>query len=390
MAEISANLLKQRIMDFIVSNLQRIVVIFAVLASIFLPLALQAYDIQTCKYCHMETLDKDNSKMYPHPPFKEDECEECHASSETNVNSANQIDWGKIKWLIESSVNDTNHAFILSDDKLRDTLVVQLFGKTGELSRHVIALPSRTELSEVKDGGNSPTISNIQVLEVKQGMFISATIGWETDTLADASVRYTNGDFSQTSTPSKRLARKHQVFLSRLKPGRSYQFSAISKDLFSRSQVSEPLTFSTSDFFSVTQPPDNNGDMSEKEGGLTHSFQRFGTDYLIELTLKQPASIRIGTTGEKRCLPDDGAHAGLSCSKLFSIETCLNCHSSHDHPVNVSPTKRGIIIPPEFPSLEGGRIICISCHESHGSNHMSLTRRNRERGLCVSCHVKWN
>jgi len=197
------------------------VVILTILVSIFLPLSLQAYDIQGCKDCHKATLDKDNSKKYLHPPFLEEECEECHVASAVKVYSVSQIDWRKINWLVESFVMDANHGFVLPDDKLRDTLVVKLYGNIGELSRHVIALPSLIDLSEVEDTGNPPTISNVQVLKVKRGVFISATVGWETDTLSDASVRYGNEDLLQSLKPNNRLARKHQVALSNLQPDRT-------------------------------------------------------------------------------------------------------------------------------------------------------------------------
>ena len=330
----------------------------------------------------------DRLKNYLHPPFMEEECEVCHVGSAEEITSVSQVDWRKIKWLAQTIVNDTEHAFLLPDDKLRNILVVKSYGEVGEISRHVIALPSRFDLSEVKDSGNPPTISNIKVLEVKRGVLISATIGWETDIITDASVRYGNKDFSRTISPTKRLARKHQVILANLRPDSTYSFSVISQDLFGRSQVSEPLTFSTSEFFSTMQQFDNSGNVSEeeKESSLALRFQRLGSDYLIELTLKQPASIRIGTIGESRCLPDDESHAGLSCMKPHYIETCLNCHSTHPHPVNVAPTKQGIIIPREFPTLDGGRITCTSCHESHGSDYQYLTRKPSERELCISCH----
>ena len=384
MKRISGIILSRRIIDFIISYHPRTVAIIAVLASFFLPLTLQAYEFQTCKNCHKVTLDEDNSKNYLHSPFSAGECEECHVGQVVD----SQIDWRKVRWLAETRVCDTYHAFLLPDDQLRDTFAVKLYGNTGEISRQVMALPPRFDLPEVEDSGKPPVISNIQVLEVKRGVLISATVGWETDTLADAAVRYSNEDFVQTVKPNNRLARKHQRVLSKLKPDSTYSFSVISQDVFGRSQVSEPLTFSTAEFFSTMQQPDNSGNVPEKENEslLATRFRRLGSDYLIELTLKQPASIRIGTIGESRCLPDDEDHAGLSCRKAYFIETCLNCHSAHDHPVNVSPRKPGIIIPPEFPSLQGGRIVCISCHESHSSEYASLTRKDLRGGLCESCH----
>ena len=283
---------------------------------------------------------------------------------------------------------DTSHGFLLPSDKLEDILVVEVHETDGKVSRQEVVLPLLADLAEVDDTGKPPTITELKVLKIQHGVFISTTIGWQTDTLTNAMVRYGISDLSQTSAPSKRFGRQHQVILSLLKPDTTYRFSVVSHDLFRRSQVSEPLTFSTSKPLTTQPdssdiPPGGGG-----QGGIVSSFQRFGTDYFLELKLEQPASVFIGSV-DRKGLPDDEFHGGLSSEFMISTEACLSCHKAHLHPVNVSPTKPGIVIPPEFPTLPDGRITCISCHAPHSSDYYYFTRKPGTV-LCVSCHLDRN
>jgi predicted CXXCH cytochrome family protein len=380
----------RRIKGSIISNYHRLVVILLFFGAVFLSSPLQAYDFQGCKDCHKASLEIDNSRSYLHPPFSQRECEDCHAAPSAAADySSGKIDPSKIHWIAGSTEVDTSHGFVLPGDQLRDTLVVELDKATGEFSRHIIAVPSLVSLVEVEDSGKPPEISDVQVLKVERRALTSATIGWKTDTLTYASVHYGIEDLKQTAGPDKRLGLQHQVLLPNLQPDKTYRFTAVSRDLFGRSQVSKTLSFSTSNPAAATQA-ESSGDMQGdvKETGVAAGFKRFGTDYLIELTLQHPASVSIGSVGDPRCLPDDTSHAGLSCGKAISIDACLGCHEPHLHPVNIAPTKPGIIIPQEFPTLPGGRITCTSCHNPHSSDYVNLTRGRSERELCVACHQK--
>ena len=270
----------------------------------------------------------------------------------------------------------------------------------GQYSRYETPVPSLAYLTEVKDGGKPPTISNVQVLKVQRGVFLSVTVGWQTDTLSDALVRYGIQDLSQTSKISKRLGWQHQVVLYNLEPDRTYRFTAVSRDLFGRSQVSEPLTFSTSEPLEAPQA-DNPGSRpkSGDETLIASSFQRLGTDYLLELRLQQPASVYIGSreAARQQLLSDEGPgamggekdfHAGLSSEVVISIQACRSCHQTYytaSHPVNVFP-KPGMTVPPEYPTLPDGRISCRSCHASHSGDYQYLVRKSHRRQLCVGCH----
>ena len=363
--------------------------ILTVLMSAFLPLLARAYDFQDCDGCHEAILSQDARRPYLHEPFIEGQCGECHAAEESAASKAKKvIDRRKINWLAEGPIKVVSHGFLLPGDKLEDNLVIDLHGIDGKSSRHELTVPALAELAEVEDSGKPPAISEVRVLNVELGVSLKVTIGWQTDTLTNARVSYGIQDLSQTSEPGKRLGRQHQVMLYNLQPDRTYRFTAVSRDLFGRSQVSEPLTFSTAE--PLTETPQDHPDNppgGDDQAGMVSSFKRFGAYYLYELTLQQPSSVFIGTI-ERKGLPDDEFHAGLSSKVVSSMEACLGCHNAHPHPVNVSPKKTGVVVPPEFPTLLDGRITCSTCHAPHSSDNYYFTRKSGSKEFCVSCHRK--
>jgi predicted CXXCH cytochrome family protein len=386
--------------------LKRTIPVILVLA--FLPLTVPAYDFKNCDDCHEETLDGDSFRVYQHSPFALQQCGECHAAKippplpkkvKVKDHPAARIDRRKINWLGDSAMTDTGHGFVLPGNILGDTLVVELHAADGQFSRQEIDVPALANLVAVNDSGNPPAITNLQVLKVQRGVFLSATIGWQTDRLTDAQVRYGSEDFSQTSQTGNRFGRRHSVVLHNLQPDKTYQFSVVSTDLFGHSQVSEPLSFSTSRPLNQQAPGSGNLTANDKPAEVDHHFQRLGSDYLFELELEQPAAVFIGSKGAagKQNIPvqsatslegDDKSHAGLSSMQVATMEACRSCHRGQNtatHPVNVYP-KPGMTIPPEYPTLPDGRITCRSCHETHSSDFEFLTIIGGKRELCIGCH----
>jgi predicted CXXCH cytochrome family protein len=378
--------------------------ILVLLALVVLPLSLQAFDFQACDDCHEETLWRASTRFYLHSPFAEQQCAECHAAAESSAPAVKMgttvlSDQQKINWLGASDMVDTSHAFLLPAVQVAAGLIVELQGTDGRFSRRQIAVPPLAGLAEVEDSGKPPAISGVQVVRVKRGVFLSATIRWQTDTLTNAAVYYGTQDISQTSGPSNRLGRQHEVILYGLKPDQTYRYSVVSTDLFGRRQAFEILEFSTVNPYTAPLPTTSLDPIRKRtEAGLDTRFQRLGADYLLELKLAQPAAVYIGSrgasqqrldSGSSSTSPDDEYHAGLSSAAVISIGACGSCHENQSvatHPVNVYP-KPGMTIPPEYPTLADGRITCSSCHAPHGSDYLYLTRKSGKRELCVGCHL---
>lgn len=364
-----------------------------------------AVDFKHCALCHKVVLEE-MLRPYLHVPFQQQRCGECHIpkappNPAAKEEAAKLKKRQKIEWLGESVIADIRHGFVLPGEKVGNTLVVEVRERDGSLSRREIAVPPLDDLAGAMDEqGTPPVISDLQILRVERGVFLSTTIGWQTDTLANALVRYGTGELSQTAQNGNRLGRRHEVVLYNLKPDQTYRFSVESKDIFGRSRTSEPMTFSTAKPLLATPPIRNGIPPASGEGAeLESRFQRFGNDYLVELGLGQLGSVFIGS-GDVPARPktptgsagptggDDRNHGELSSKVEASLVSCGSCHrtmATATHPVNVLP-KPGMVIPPEYPTLPDGRITCRSCHEAHSSDYEYLTIKGGRRELCVGCH----
>lgn len=387
-------------------------VVLIILMVVFAPFSGQAFDFQSCEYCHGTALSDDNNRMFIHSPYGERHCDQCHAAESTvsaqqasvttKSLSTSPQKQGGVNWLGESVMVDTSHGFLLPSNKIGNSLLIDVQGVDGRFSRREVAVPLLADLAEVQDGGQPPVISDVKVLKVERRVFLSATIGWQTDTLTDGLVRYGSQTLSQRSGHTNRFGRKHEVVLSDLKVDQKYRFMVTSTDIFGRSRSSDPLEFSTSHPYRAPLPA-TNGHLPGGTGeiSMTDHFQRLGSKYLVELNLEQPAAVYVGTTGPVRqqALPaanssgtgasvQETAHSGLSGEEVSTMGACQPCHEHQEtatHPVNVYP-KPGMTIPPEYPTLPDGRITCCTCHTPHSSNYLYLARKQSKRELCLGCH----
>lgn len=314
------------------------------------------------------------------------------------ANAGNQE---RIRWLGDSTTADTEHWFAVPGESAGEVLVVEARGKGVAPARREISLPPLGVLPEVEDPGALPALSALEVLGVERGLVVSATIGWETDSVTDAVVRYGEGALDQATSSGSRLGRRHRVVLYGLKPNKEYVFSAVSRDLLGRQQMSAPLRFSTAKP-RVASIPVAAGEARDAGPavGINSRLRRRGNDYVVALTAEQPVWVALGTKGavvmqasaarseEALPLPDE-VHAGLSGKLVTSVEACRACHTgrsgSSSHPVNVYPTP-GMVVPADYPTLPDGRITCTSCHEAHAANHEYNLIKPQGRELCVGCH----
>jgi len=85
-----------------------------------------------------------------------------------------------------------------------------------------------------------------------------------------------------------------------------------------------------------------------------------------------------------------GCHDPHSSDYLYNLKApraniCALCHElpvpGHLHPVGVVPQ---FTLPEDFPLDEGGKTICLTCHDPHGASGDKLTRRSG----CDGCHPK--
>jgi predicted CXXCH cytochrome family protein len=380
---------------------QALVVLALIL--IAMPPSAWAVEFQGCRSCHKPELERAEIRLNQHEPFMRGKCAACHAEVATTAGLQTKIISGassntsksvaKVNWLVESSLAATEHSFLLPADQLGGQLVVDLRGDELLFPRQQVTLPLLKDVKKVKKTPAEPKISSITVLEVKRGVFLSVLIGWQTDALTDAQVRYGLQSLKQESEKSQRFGYSHQVRLYNLKPDERYKFQVISTDLFGRKKTSRVLEFSTEKQVKLKTESEANG----TEIDLQSNIQRLGNDYLVSLQTDKPAAVFVGSVGEHRsqqvaevavAAAKEASHEGMSKGFDRSLAACFSCHRDYGqrtHPVNVFP-KPDMTIPQEYPTLPDGRITCASCHLTHSSDHQYLAIKSGKRELCVGCH----
>ena len=357
-------------------------------------------DSQVGCRCHQPMVDSILSKPYIHPPFLQKKCLLCHAG-DAEATSASIAKTSRrpttIKWFEESPTPATVHCFRITNLAPDDVLYIEAGGAASRLPRIRLTIPHLESLPLKKDAERPPAISGIQILSVKRELFLTATIGWHTDTLADATVSYgLDDDLTQKATLTGSLLHDHQMTLVDLKANKTYHFTVSSADLAGQRTVSEVKSFSTSQETEGPTPAEDDFSPEKEEKFVVQSdFFRYGDTYLLQLSSSRPATFYVGvptnqSEERRRGIKENMAdHPALSSDLITRSEACLKCHPDSEgkssHPVNVFPPP-GMEIPAEYPTMADGMITCMTCHAPHGSDFEYRLLKRKKRDLCIGCH----
>ncbi len=88
----------------------------------------------------------------------------------------------------------------------------------------------------------------------------------------------------------------------------------------------------------------------------------------------------------------NGQRGYLVTMEELTINGCYRCHPPEilgvSHPVGIAK-KSGTVVPDYLPTLEGGIITCVTCHEVHGRDRKHFTRMEASKDLCKICHKEY-
>ena len=354
-----------------------------------------------CTRCHAEVNEKSKSKRYVHAPVLDKHCAVCHVKGDMpkvvdSDATKNQADT-KVEWFAKDCQVDDEHWFEVSPEFAQAS--VSLLAKAGgrNVLKQEVVFPALDEAKPFQLLHGNPEILNLEVVEVKKGVFLSARIVWNTDRIANAQVLYGENSLSETTAIDDRWATSHEITLSGLQAKKEYRFVAVSQDIFGNKGRSEEMVLSTHSFFErpalqAARPPAQIALRADFYQGKGRFFACFKTNHPVSMRLgyngSKPVARAVNIAQELR--PQD--HIELTDPYALTIEVCVSCHPSskgvHSHPVDIRP-KAGMFIPPDYSTMADGRISCMSCHQAHASdNEYRLTRAHR-KDLCLGCHRKF-
>jgi predicted CXXCH cytochrome family protein len=358
---------------------------------------------EQCLDCHDKIWAEGQGKRFLHQPFLEQQCQVCHvdapAGRENQQRSQqNSAERSRVQWLGRNFNPGQIHWFKFPAPEDNASLFVEVSAARGKSRHYNVPLPPLEDLPRRDNDHTPPMLNNVRVLAVQKDLSLSAVIAWETDEDANAGVHYGIGKFNMSSPLENSFGTQHQVTLAGIKAKQIYQFQVFSEDLFGNRATSEVFTLATDKLFSLPDELSPVGPADFKKIEVTPEIFQSDGQYLVRISASQPVKMALGTLPpafKKTAYRNDDdspaeiRHVLTNDEFRTSISICYGCHRQYQegmsHPVNVYP-KRGIVIPPEYPTLPDGRMTCMSCHVRHASNLKNRLIKASNKELCVGCH----
>jgi len=358
-----------------------------------------------CLDCHEGIWDEATAKVYIHAPFQEKKCIVCHAADtplNTEEEATDETDPEHKDWTGRSLVPATSHWFEFSTNGKNAAMVLEAsYGSTVRLYQE-IPLPPLNELENLENAfGEPPLIANVAVIEIKKGVFLTATISWRTDHPTTSKITYWIKGKQESTLTDPILQTDHQETLTELMKDEIYRFKINAEDPVGNIAESGPFEFSTAKTFSNQTADDFLVQCCFAAPlGLESHFYRKDDHYLINITLARPVRLffkikednnfendTVGSPDPKTNLPTEIKHIVINEKKIIGLIICKKCHRNltGHHPVNVFP-KKGMVVPSDYPVLDDGRISCITCHTPHASDLRFLVIKDHRQELCIGCH----
>ncbi len=358
----------------------------------------------SCCSCHEEVCASVNEKAYVHAPVLEQKCASCHIAQEKLRPSGEEVLLppqvkGKVSWLALDYMTKENHWLRLSAGHEGKNIVVRTEDESGHVIEQQLRVPAKTSVHQFTDNGKPPSVQDLRIREIHQGVVLSAVITWKTDKIADSAGQFGEKGLYNTVRNEQSLGTEHEVVLSGLAPKKTYKFAAVSQDLFGNVVTSEEIRFSTNQPAAKARSSRIKNRGALENTSLFTDFYYAQGEYLLQVRAQKPVNVKLGlvegTGGQKKSalvkmvLEDGGSHLPLRDPSELTIKVCYSCHPGTEgvltHPVEVFP-KNGMVVPHDYSTLPNGKISCMSCHMPHASNNEYRLSRSSKKALCLGCH----
>jgi len=337
---------------------------------------------QPCKDCHADVYREAVTSPFQHSVARE-KCITCHSSN--SAGSSNQAEGANLRKLISRTFNRAEIFPLkgLQDDIEYRVEIVAVDGDGRSSDPRILEIKP----PDLNEAALSPlkAISEVKIEEVKQGIFVSASLFWRTATPATTEVEYgLTRDLEKRLTGGDHYTKDHRISITGLRKGKKYFVRAVSKDIFGNIVRSDKNTLKTSRFFSKI---DKAGDSTTTPTiDTVEVFKIENQDAYIAVSLNKPSRIHLDIA-EQAGEQQTTVHS-FPPERYSTITACLKCHKQGaSHPVGIRARKPGIRTPDDLPTIENGMLTCVTCHDPHGSSNQSLARVDFKRNICIKCHV---
>ena len=371
-----------------------------------------------CLSCHDNVYQKGIKNFYLHSPFLNKKCAICHLGHEDILSERDVAGIKKqmVEPLIFSGYSYQEENNILLEDLILkaaydiNIIVEDRSGHTLK-KKYTGIIPARLQ-NAMNDDRNPPVISGINTGPIKKTVFLETTIAWDTDEPSTSCVEYGFSDqYGQYTSEDIALSKHHIVNLYELTSGKTYHFRVKSRDISGNESVSKDYVFNTNTTGLQALDAAATGYKKEKPAELAIANELtflLGSKVGIYIETTKAAKVSVeclkvkdaALTAETELLtsptpgPDAGKsvndqHERLIAKEELTIKGCYKCHPSEilgvSHPVGIA-IKRGTSVPKDLPTLKGGIITCVTCHDAHGGVRKYFARKKITKDICITCH----
>ena len=343
-----------------------------------------------CTKCHEEIYSNALANPYQHGMVM-DKCGLCHIARAME----GETEEGKKTGINFSSYQREGILYLddLQDDrKYEMEVVVTDSAERSSKPHHINVVPGKAD----EYGEDFPSLAELTgtaVEEIKMGVYVEATISWETDVPATSEVEYKRFRRQPRRFKSNnQFTKKHKVTLSGLKHEQYYFYSVISRDIKGNMLRSEEEMFDTSEEISADKGPAS----EDTAGPVINEVKTFRMKdrkgVYLKIQTSKPAKLMVSIdeipeAGEEK-VSDENHSPLLAPARYSTIEACKNCHKQNaSHPVGVRANNEKIRTPDDLPTIDGGIVTCATCHLPHGGKKIYFARMDFNMNICRKCHI---
>jgi predicted CXXCH cytochrome family protein len=335
-----------------------------------------------CLRCHEEVYMKAVSNPYRHSVVIK-KCPFCHIAEERQDKTKLRLNFSTLQreWVVymdELSEDQKYQAEVVVTDRTDRSCSPKIIDIIpGEIWKHSKPRPS-LKLNR---------ISEITVEEIKKRAFVQAVISWYTDAFATSEIEYRlKGGRGGRIRQKDIFTKEHRVILSGLKHKSLYYFRIISRDVYGNLVESRDYPLDTSKEFTRIKESINYDSILPSIEALRVFRTTKNKGLYLKVVANKPSTLSV--TVKEAFKPDKNHGFGLLPERYAKIDICYKCHP-HDtsHPVGVKSEGPRIKIPEELPTIEGGIITCVTCHNPHGGKRVYFTRMDFKKDICILCHI---
>ncbi|OEU75390.1 MAG: hypothetical protein BA874_03150 [Desulfuromonadales bacterium C00003068] len=366
--------------------------------------------LSPCLTCHQEIKEIATEQYYIHRPVQEERCHICHDNNTTEQlpTQQNEIstqiivetDEKKMEWLAESFVENTHQVALLPADIAGTKLTLKVWYQNRHKEITEFQCPD-IETLQPKHSAITPAINQLHFHDYNDLLLSRATLSWTTTTPCQCRLTYRYTGHEYTKTEDDFYALEHTLEIRNFS-ATSTEVSVLCNDTTGQQISTEFTTLNTLPF--STQVDEQLPPYGSE--GFSPQFKQLGDLIELSITTTQPATLAIGrleqlkkdeplleiSTIQEIAPIEERNHIELTNKEQLNTKICFKCHSNTvegtSHPINVLPPP-GMIIPPEYPLLENGRMTCMTCHQPHSSNNEARLLKEGKKELCTGCHTNY-